>query len=295
MTVEHLDSFNFDPEAGPDLGNSEDLDLDLDLDLVPIVDLEEVQISSIDQLVDTLEEDDSEDDQKMEDHYIKLLASDFRRAKRAKQDREDRASIRKHFEVLSALSARVQIEHSIDVADNDDLCRPSDSFRCRDSNLRTLRKARKTLQELLDINRELKKERREVKDKLKVRKTSAKHPKKTRNTTKPSTPKKQLYPEPNYGFNNMYNSHYPVPSPCQQYPPTPIGRVGSLPYPMTKNYPLPSKMYLNTPSKIHPQATYSSYITPTKSLHNLADSSNGVNCLSVTRRDTVKPCHVISM
>ena len=203
MTVEHLDSFDFDPEAEHDLGSCDDLELDLDL--VPIVDLEDVQIDSIDQLVESLEEDDSEDDQKMEDHYIKLLASDFRRAKRAKQDREDRASIRKHFEVLSALSHRVQMEHSIDVSDNDDLCRPSDSFRCRDSNLRTLRKARKTLQELLDINRELKKERREAKAKLKARKTSPKHPKKTRNITKmsPPPPNRQPYTETNYGFNNV--------------------------------------------------------------------------------------------
>ena len=78
MTVEHLDSFDFDPEAEHDLGSCDDLELDLDL--VPIVDLEDVQIDSIDQLVESLEEDNSEDDQKMEEGISVLYKHDFQKS-----------------------------------------------------------------------------------------------------------------------------------------------------------------------------------------------------------------------
>jgi multidrug efflux pump subunit AcrB len=102
----------------------------------------------------------------MQQHYIKMLATDFVRGKRASKDRELRSKSRKLFEILSGLLHRIQVDHSISLSDdgsNDD--RPSDSNRCRDSDLRTLRKANQTLLALLDVSRELKKKKMELKSK----------------------------------------------------------------------------------------------------------------------------------
>mmetsp|Transcript_9961 Transcript_9961/g.9647 ORF Transcript_9961/g.9647 Transcript_9961/m.9647 type:complete len:235 (-) Transcript_9961:84-788(-) len=100
----------------------------------------------------------------IQQHYIQMLANDFVRGKRAKKDRELRMKSRKLFEILSSLLHRIQLDHSISVDDDDtDDERPSDSNRCRDSDLRTLRKANQTLLALIDVSRDLKKKKRELK------------------------------------------------------------------------------------------------------------------------------------
>jgi hypothetical protein len=220
MTAADLDSFGFDPIVGNEFVNSDTFELHL----VPMDDLTDIDLGSFDALINYCgsevkdeiqneahkeeeEAEEDEDDHKVQDHYMKLLASDYRRAKRAKQDRDDRASIRRNFEVLSALSHRVQMDHSIDVVDDDDLCRPSDSFRCRDSNLRTLRKATKTLQELMDMSRQLKKERREMKTKLKNQKLKTNFARKSRSQVKSmNSTKKYVIPVPGNDFHRYMNS-----------------------------------------------------------------------------------------
>ena len=118
----------------------------------------------------------------IQNHYMEMLANDFAKGSdRAKKDRELRSKSRKLFQILSDLLHRVQSEHSIEIVDDsNDEDRPSDTNRCRDSDLRTLRKANKTLIELLEVSRDLKKKKREVKAMKKMRDMKARKGKKIR-------------------------------------------------------------------------------------------------------------------
>jgi len=299
MTAADLESFGFDPIVNNDLGDPDNLGLHL----VPMDELADIDLGSFDDFINEVsdeheeqleEEEHEEDDHKIQDHYIKLLASDYRRSKRAKQDRDDRASIRKNFEVLSALSHRVQMDHSIDVVDNDDLCRPSDSFRCRDSNLRTLRKATKTLQELIKISRQLKKEKREIKAKLKKQQMKAKHTRKIkRHVKRMDTEKKKFLQGHNVPrfFNTPRSQPFMMPPMYSPYPQqaTQLESVN----PFYRN--LSMRMPQSNGYKILPPSVYSNAQIPSKSF--LYTSNNNImktHDINLIDR-YIKPCHVISM
>lgn len=96
--------------------------------------------------------------------YAEILASCFReeRSKRAKRDKSLRCKSRKLFDILSSLLNRVQNELPIEISKDCD-GRPCDTNRCRDSDLRTLRKTNKTLEALIEFSREIKKKKNEVK------------------------------------------------------------------------------------------------------------------------------------
>jgi len=102
---------------------------------------------------------------KVENEFMESLTKDFAiGSNRAKKDRELRRQSRDLLRILSDILHQVQNDLSIEVVkDKDDDDRPSDTHRCRDSELVTLRKANKTLEALIDMNRELKKKRREAK------------------------------------------------------------------------------------------------------------------------------------
>ena len=93
-----------------------------------------------------------------------LFASVFRkeRSERAKKDQHLRCKSRKLFDILSSLLTRIETELPIEIAQDCD-ARPYDTNRCRDSDLRTLRKTNKTLEALIEVSRELKKKKKEVK------------------------------------------------------------------------------------------------------------------------------------
>jgi len=302
MTAADLNNFGFDPIVGEDFGNPDTLELHL----VPMDDLADIELGSFDDLINDCgrevtdeiqEEEDQEGDQdehKVQDHYMKLLASDYRRAMRAKQDRDDRASIRKNFEVLSALSHRVQMDHSIDVVDNDDLCRPSDSFRCRDSNLRTLRKATKTLQELMKISRQLKKEKREMKAKLKNQQIKANHTRKVKRHAK-QTDSQTKYIIHGHNFptyvNTPRNQPFVAPTMYSPYAPQ-IGQIESA-HPFYRNVPM--RIGHSNGQKVIAPAVYSNIQIPSKSY------LQGTHFNPTTPHDRriidrcSKPCRVISM
>ena len=100
----------------------------------------------------------------IQNDYAGIFASCFRkeRSERAKKDKSLRCKTRKLFDILSSLLNRIQVELPIEISkDCDD--RPYDTNRCRDSDLRTLRKTNKTLEALIEVSRELKKKKKEVK------------------------------------------------------------------------------------------------------------------------------------
>ena len=100
----------------------------------------------------------------VQNDYAEILASCFReeRSKRAKRDKSLRSKSRKLFDILSSLLNRVQTELPIESLKDYD-GRPCDTNRCRDSDLRTLRKTNKTLEALIEFSREIKEKKREVK------------------------------------------------------------------------------------------------------------------------------------
>jgi len=208
---------------------------------------------------------------KLENDFIDVLTKDSAKSsERAKKDRELRKQSRQLFKILSDLLHRVQNTHSLDVEDEqDDDDHPSDTHRCRDSDLRTLRKANKTLEALIDMSRDLKKKKREAKAMKKLRDMKERKRKKIKRSSSVSLQssgdschreESQVSQDEHVSQKSLYNQVSPYAQPSQAYFHTPQHKYASHESPFV--HPSPAHMF--PPPSFSPkhEQTYQTYPFP---------------------------------
>ena len=145
-------------------------------------------LSSLNDTSPSIIEDDSNnsnDDEHIHQHYIKMFMQDYMNGKRAKKDKELRQRTRKMFSVLSNVMHRAQSDPLLDMLNVINSDALHDTNRCRDSDLRTLQNANKLLHSLLQVSRDLKSQRTTLRKDLKAQKKSRAKTKKPTYVTDP--------------------------------------------------------------------------------------------------------------
>ena len=120
-----------------------------------------------------------ENDDYIEQHYMKLLQDDYLKHRRSQRDKLMRQDMRRMFSVLTSVIKKVQRDPflNIDGTYEDDIA--FEINRCRHSDLRILKKTNKLLGEMLASNRKLRQQSIKLRRELKLGDVESK-PKKQR-------------------------------------------------------------------------------------------------------------------
>ncbi len=124
----------------------------------------------------TSQQDDSdrqlnyvENDEYIEEHYMKLLQKDYLKQKRSQRDKLMRQDMRRLFSLLTNVVKKVQRDPflNIDGTYDDDIT--FEINQCRQSDLRILKKTNKLLGAILTSNRKLRQQSIEIRKELKLK------------------------------------------------------------------------------------------------------------------------------